>query len=350
MKTLKIIRSGSPEKKVSTRVCICHITSFCNLGCSYCVVRNSLNTVQWSRDVFFRNIDRVKEDGTTSTLAFFGGEPFVHPDLLDAVAKCKAEINCELSAMSNLVVPMSYLHKLYTLDPDFRITVSIHFEKLNIPKFLEKAAFLATRNYPGIFKLMLHPQYRKEAHTIYEELVKLMPSTQIMCSMIRFPEDSYATFSKEYLPEDWDFMNMINAGRAAKECFVEFRDEEGQTYIVKDKYETLLQKDFLHFKDLLCSVNAHKVIIDREGHIRDHVCEHRSKKPLDAPLYNTTPIKCSLANCYCGAHVAMPKFDSSVAASSEPGTPSPASVLLDADSIEVRKGDDGHYAYFLRSE
>lgn len=83
MKALKIIRSGSPEKKVSTRVCICHITSFCNLGCSYCVVRNSLNTVQWSRDIFFRNIDRVKEDGTTSTLAFFGGEPFVHPDLLD---------------------------------------------------------------------------------------------------------------------------------------------------------------------------------------------------------------------------------------------------------------------------
>lgn len=252
--------------------------------------------------------------------------------------------------MSNLVVPMNYLRKLYTLDPDFRITVSIHFEKLNISKFLEKAAFLATRNHPGIFKLMLHPQYRKEAHTIYEELVKLMPAKQITCSMIRFPKDRYATFSNEYLPEDWDFMNMINDGRTGKEGFVEFRDEQGQIYIVKDKYETLLQKDFLHFKDLLCTVNAHKIIIDREGHIRNHVCDHSTKKPLDAPLYNTTPVKCGLANCYCGAHVSIPKFDSSVAASSEPDMPSAASVVLDINSIEVKKGDDGHYAYFLRNE
>lgn len=350
MKTLKIIRSGSPTRQITTRACICHITSFCNLECSYCIVRNSLNTVQWSREIFFRNLDRVKEDGTTSMLAFFGGEPFVHPDLLDAVAKCKAEINCQLSAMSNLVVPMSYLRKLYTLDPDFKITVSVHFEKLNMTRFLEKAAFLATCNNPGAFKLMLHPQYRKEAHSIYEELIRLMPSTQITCSMIRFPKDNYATFSKEYLPEDWDFMNMVNADIAKKECFVEFSDEQGQTYIVKDKYETLLQKDFLHFKELLCTVNTHKAIIDRAGNIRHHVCDHLSKKPLDAPLYTTAPVNCGQTNCNCGAHVAMSKFDSSVAASLEPGKPSSVSILLDIDSITVKKENDGHYVYFLRSE
>ena len=350
MKSLKIIRSGSPAEKNSSRVCICHITSFCNLGCSYCVASKTLNTVQWSREVFFRNIDRVKKDGTTSTLYFFGGEPFIHPDLLDAVAKCKAEMDCQLYAMSNLVVPLNYLHKLYALDPDFQVTVSIHFEKLNIQKFLEKVAFLATRKNPGIFKLMLHPQYRKEAHTIYDELVKLVSPEHILCSMIRFPKDRYATFSEEYLPEDWDFMNMINSGRDERECFIEFRDEQGQTYVVTDKYETLLQKGFLHFKGLACSVDAYKVVIDKEGNIRNHVCDHCSKKSQNGPLYTTTPIECRLANCYCEEHVAMPKFDPAVVTSAEPGHPLGTSVPLDVAAIEVKKGDGGHYEYFLRSE
>lgn len=350
MKSLKIIRSGSPSGITPSRVCICHITSFCNLGCSYCVASNTLNTVQWSREVFFRNIDRVKADGSTSTLYFFGGEPFIHPDLLDAVAKCKAEMDCQLYAMSNLVVPLNYLRKLYRLDPDFQVTVSVHFEKLNIPKFLEKVTFLATCNNPGMFKLMLHPQYREEAHIVYEELAKLVSPEHIMCSMIRFPKDRYATFSKEYLPEDWDFMNMINSGKNERECFVEFCDEQGRTYVVKDKYETLLQKGFLHFKGLACSVNAYKVVIDKEGNVREHVCEHCSKKSLDAPLYNMTPITCTLANCYCEEHVAMPKSAPDSAASAEPVHPLAASEFLDLASIEVKKGDDGHYAYFLRSE
>lgn len=348
MKELTIIRSGSMHEAPKERICVCHITSRCNLGCSYCISHSILNTVQWSREVFFRNLDWIKSDGRTTSLMFFGGEPFIHPDLLDAVAKCKAEMSCRLSAMSNIVVPLNYLQRLYDIDPDFLTMVSVHFEKINIPKFLEKAAFLASRNKPTKFKLMLHPQFRAEAHTVYDELLKLTPSSNINCSMIRFPEDKYDHFASTYNQEDWDFMNRINADEPRKDCFVEFCDADGKTYIVNDKYESILEKGLLHFGDMLCTVDAYKCIIDTTGNARMHVCR-RQPKTFGEPLYTDTPVPCRRKNCYCGGHVEMPKFRAPMVDFEHAGTPSPASLSLSLDSIYV-ENQDGKYTYFLKEE
>lgn len=350
MKELTIVRSGGANefiKRRDHRICSLHITNFCNFHCSYCVIKDNLDSAQWSRETLFKNLDWICKDGKTTSLLLFGGEPLIHPDFLDAVAKCKAEMNCQLSTMTNASASLSFFKKIYTLDPEFKTTVSLHFEKLRIESFLEKAAFLASQKQGARFKIMLHPQFRTEAYKIAEKLNLIVKGTKsrISCAMIRFPKQHYNTFSPEYNNDDWDFYHSVNKNNVDEKSFIEFVDTSGQRYIVRDKYEMLLKAGLLQFPQMLCLVNSWKCIFDRNGNVRKHVClagKRASYKAYGEPLYCDMPITCKSRHCWCSGHMSVPK---SLHASGMPlhaggDTPKGIPLKIKTEDILVQTGDN----------
>lgn len=316
MTELTILRSGGANdfiKRREHRMCSLHITNFCNFHCSYCVIKNNLGSSQWNRETFFKNIDWIRRDGRTTSLLFFGGEPLIHPNFLDAVAKCKAEMDCQLSAMTNASASLDFFQKLYSLDPEFQITVSLHFEKLHIEAFLEKAAFLASQKRGTHFKIMLHPRFRTEAYKIFDKLILITKKTKssVSCAMIRFPQQHYNEFSPEYNSDDWNFYNKINGNNIDKEdFFIEFIDNNNQRYIMRGDYELLLKAGLLQFPQMLCLINSWKCIFDRNGGVRKHVCltgNRVSYKTYGESLYCDTPIPCMSRHCWCSGHMLVPK-------------------------------------------
>lgn len=315
MKELYIVRSGAANnfiKHPKRHVCSLHITNFCNFHCSYCVIKHKLNEAQWDKETLFKNIDWIRKDGKTTHLLFFGGEPLIHPNFLDAVAKCKSEIGCQLSAWTNGSASLRFFKKLYTIDPDFKTTISLHFEKLHIESFLEKADFLASQKCGTHFKIMLHPKFRESAYTIFDKLTMLTKGTKshISCAMIRFPKQCYNEFSPEYNSDDWIFYNKVNKNTNNEKIFIDFIDNNNQHYVLRGEYEILLKAGLLHFPQMFCLINSWKCIFDVTGGARKHVClagKRTSYKADCEPLYCDNPTPCPLRRCWCSDHMLVPK-------------------------------------------
>lgn len=293
------------------------MTMRCNYHCSYCCYANCLESGEWSREILMRNIDWIIRDGQTDRIIFFGGEPLIHPHILEAVAKCKSELPCQLVTVSNGSMPLQFFHKLYAIDPDFRTVISLHFEKLNPDSFLEKAAFLAETRKGAKFKIMFHPQYRDVIFRLADDLERIIAGTKsaLTCAMIRFPEDKYVKFSEQYTQEDWQFHDRINSANSADpnvSVTLEFMDKSGNRYILNDEYDRLLEANFLQFQGFDCKVNTRKCIFDISGNPRKFVCNTGPRKdwPLKQPwepLYPREPFYCRHRVCRCTDHMKMPK-------------------------------------------
>ena len=72
-----------------------HFTKKCNMGCKYCFVPigNEL-----SRDERFTILEKIK--GTFDRINFVGGEPTIHPDLIDLMEKAK-EMEFKVTLVTN---------------------------------------------------------------------------------------------------------------------------------------------------------------------------------------------------------------------------------------------------------
>lgn len=315
MQELIILRSGNANafiRRPHHRIVSLHITNRCNYHCSYCVIKDKLDKAQWSKEVLLKNIDWIIKDGKATNIFFFGGEPLIHPNFILAVTKCKTEINCKLSTMTNGSASLDFFKRLYSIDPYFQTTISMHFEKLHLDQFLEKAFFLANQKCGTHFKIMMHPLYRDAIYKSAEKLIKIIDGTnsRISCAMIRFPEQKYNRFSPLYNKDDWDFYSFINKNMSKeKKIFVELADKNGQRYIIQDTYEMLLEAGLLEFQNIGCLINSWKCIFDVSGFARNHVCITRNKiyKKYGEPLFIDNPMQCPLMHCWCEVHMSVPK-------------------------------------------
>ena len=76
------------------------ITSICNRNCPYCYNDSSLEGLFLDKEVIFRVFNECKQSGITS-VSLSGGEPFMHPDIDEILAKLE-ELHMRAVVITNL--------------------------------------------------------------------------------------------------------------------------------------------------------------------------------------------------------------------------------------------------------
>ena len=90
-----------PDHEQHTCVPIIEITDFCNLACPVCIVDNQY-TSHMSTDEFRGIIDRlVRHEGTLDAVTISGGEPTVHPHILEFIQIAKRPEVARVTIVTN---------------------------------------------------------------------------------------------------------------------------------------------------------------------------------------------------------------------------------------------------------
>lgn len=103
-----------------------HLTSHCNIACKGCSQNSPLMQERLqSIEKLQQNLDRLKSSISCSKLQILGGEPLLHPELLDAMRVCDA------SPLSENVVVKTNGLLLHKVSPEFwglasKVIVSVY--------------------------------------------------------------------------------------------------------------------------------------------------------------------------------------------------------------------------------
>lgn len=314
MKELFFLRAGNPNpfaEQANRKVTILHITGMCDFHCSYCVAAKAWQKGHWTRDILFRNLDWIKKDGQTDEIMFFGGEPTLHPDFLDAVRKATGENNCSLSMMSNGGKGVAFFENIYKIAPNFKPTISIHFEKFNTEKIIDLLNLICDMPSGGNFIVMLPPGLESKAITFLHTLKQLIinSNSTISCLLIRDPATKYRRLLNGYSTEDWNLHDELNSisknKQSARVDFVlEYRDALGNKYFIKDHYDKLMSFGLLSLPKVNCWIGSWRCVFDKSGLPRVNPCTPiygRINEFGSQPLFRSAeyPILCNLKKCWC---------------------------------------------------
>lgn len=117
-----------------------NMNTTCNYRCSYCTQRFKENRKQWARDLprFIRAFTRLPGDWE---IKLSGGEPFRHPNFLEAV-EALAEGGMRVSVVTNLSVSLDVLRRFAqaTARRPGLLSASLHLEYTAPQDFLEKVS------------------------------------------------------------------------------------------------------------------------------------------------------------------------------------------------------------------
>ena len=115
-----------------------NMNTTCNYRCSYCTQRFVEDRAQWARDLprFVAAFAALPGDWE---IKLSGGEPFRHPDFLDAVRELAAARR-RVSVVTNLAAPLDELHAFAdaTRSRPGVISASLHLEYVTPDAFLAK--------------------------------------------------------------------------------------------------------------------------------------------------------------------------------------------------------------------
>lgn len=81
-------RSAAPD---GSRKALVQITERCNLHCAHCFVSSTRHGLDISLDAFEADVLPRLQSARVTRLTLTGGEPFVHPQLLEIVAACRRQ-------------------------------------------------------------------------------------------------------------------------------------------------------------------------------------------------------------------------------------------------------------------
>ena len=120
-----------------------NMNTTCNYRCSYCTQRFVDSRKQWSRDLpgFITALTGLPGDWEVK---LSGGEPFQHPDFLEAV-RALADGGVRVSVVTNLASPPEKLARFAALTADRPglLSASLHLEYAEPDAFLEKLSGFA---------------------------------------------------------------------------------------------------------------------------------------------------------------------------------------------------------------
>ena len=136
------------------------ITNNCNYHCDYCGVYKNEKIYDFEKTIEFINyVDQFKNVDTV----LFGGEPLIHPNILEIVKGLKTNIRI----CTNLSIDLQFFKQLTDINNNLKIVASYHLHKEDLESFVDKFRYLANHTNFIKVKIMFDSRYKEQCKNVY---------------------------------------------------------------------------------------------------------------------------------------------------------------------------------------
>lgn len=272
---LDIISTGESGKNIYTEF-TWNLIDICNYKCTYCQAgygHDSTRPVsKFFRDTNKRNIWKqvIKRLSVLQNIDFevtlVGGEPTLHPDILDILTSLKSVDNCkEIDLITNLSKQYDFFSNIADLNIcKLQLIPSIHFEYFN-NNITDKIISLSNNTNINIIPaVMLHDNMK--FWNVMEKFLQELNQNNIKYSTT-FIEDT-VNYSANYTSEFFKrFDRYINNQDMIDKFHITTEDHTNHIVSTKDIHE----KQIKMFKGWKC--NQKSWLIDYDGNIKNSCTE-----------------------------------------------------------------------------
>ena len=272
----------------------------CNLDCGYCPAEIHDNFSSHTEvKVMTDAIDALAEIGKPIRLSFTGGEPCVHPHIIDIVDHAAQRLDW-INITTNGTLP----HKLYTRLPVNHYVFSLHFDNEVWEKSINNVLYFSQlneteRNIPFQVNLMAHHEYMenvKRAAILFDG-----HNIPYVVRRIRWTEKHDWFDDMRYDPKDLEWI--INQKATVKEnCIIDDDELMHANDIIK------LHKN--QFEGWRCNAGLESLMINWDGDVHRATCRVGGSL---GNIYNGTfempneSITCTRKWCTCAADIPLTK-------------------------------------------
>jgi MoaA/NifB/PqqE/SkfB family radical SAM enzyme len=300
----------------------------CNFDCSYCGADLHDNTSKhMPLEKFEYTIKRIREfyAGKRIRMSLTGGEPFVHPQILDILALFKKYNIDETSIISNGSVPLDkYIKALEYVD---NIIFSWHFEHLRTIHMREvllglkdkaKHIHVHLMYLPGILNKVKDTVNWLEENDIQYVIRRIRPMTNLETGEINPPGASGMIFNGTqqagtkgyYSEEELKYLDSFTKAGTNKENCELFTKEKSWL----DNVNTLTKNKWNKFKGWKCLAGLETLMIDNDGSVYRATCKQGGILGNIETGFELQPepITCAKQFCNCAADLNTTKWKENV--------------------------------------
>jgi MoaA/NifB/PqqE/SkfB family radical SAM enzyme len=273
------------------------VTNNCNYRCDYCGVHKKEKYYD-----FHNIIEFVNFIGTLNRVdtVLFGGEPLIHPNILQIVGQLETNIRI----CTNLSKNIGFFRELIKINSDLTIVASLHYEKQELIDFYEKISFLCDYSKFVKVKVMWDSRYKEDIKSAYEFLL----STEDNFQNLKIYLDMVYHDLCEFNDDDLLFFD-----RAQNDDRFYVRTDRQEKYTSYNEIRRAFN-GFPNFYGWKCFCGPKGLFIDSDGSV--YYCQ--TKRNKNKPLFNLNtddftkyltifekPIKCN-ENDFC-CEVVVPR-------------------------------------------
>lgn len=292
---IKIYGNFIYDKPNSYQV-LAYIADICNYKCEYCYNKfpRTGNLLNLSKLEQF--ITDILEQKDYLALDLIGGEPTLHPDLLDFCEKYKDSTNIELTVYTNLTKPLEYYKKL--LSYNVQLIVSWHSAADN-KIFVDKLKqFSEKERLQTSISIMFEHKYPDLSIETYKMILDLPKFNEKYFSLLAESENYKGyEYTDDQLKEFYNLMTLSNT--------------QNTTILYNDGTKETVDDNFFfghpentNFKNWLCNAGKDYVYIHHNGDVtkcneHDLIIIYNLNRSSTKFIIPTKPIICKLENCPC---------------------------------------------------
>ncbi len=137
------------------------VTNNCNFKCAYCGVYKDEKIYDFENIIEYINFIGTNNHVDT---VLFGGEPLIHPNILEIVRKIETDIRI----CTNLSKSISFFRELIRVNHNVKVIASFHYEKDDWVEFYQKISYLIAHVKFVKVKIMWDSRYKEECKEVYK--------------------------------------------------------------------------------------------------------------------------------------------------------------------------------------
>ena len=241
------------------------VTNNCNLKCHYCskYKTEEFYSLDYVNNIveFINNLSKMK---STVFLKLFGGEPTIHPNILDIIRNINSKINIELQ--TNLMLDTTLLNEIIRIKNISTYNISLHYGLADRSVFFNNLNLLLNSSSKYKYNIMLNLMYEKNYHDIinkdyqvYNRISKAFYNFNVGISLV------YHNIKNEY---DETVIQW------ASNTYKKFKQSDRHINIIYND-DTMEQSSFYYIKGMgynkckgmKCSCLKNNIYIDSNGDI-----------------------------------------------------------------------------------
>lgn len=263
---MKVIRAGNPNYDMFLFTWV--LTNWCNYSCTYCCEQGMM-VDKWAKQDSISNykltLSKLKRFDKPFHVELYGGEPTLHPNLLEILHTLKSIDNCKIvQIITNLSRPLAYFEQMNVPElHDVGIMASFHSEYYDTD-FITKAKAINAMEHLH-FRVTVNLSDDPAHWPLILDLIKQLDENNIEYGL-HFLYDT-ATWKSNYTEEFYKLFQPLQKnlfqGKQVQIHSYEFEDGTVQHLTDLEVFEN----KYHYFKGYTCTPRFYEIAFD--GTIRN---------------------------------------------------------------------------------